>query len=277
MMIMENDLLLHIGLPRCASTSLQILLSEVSRFDGVPFYYSSYRRNASLDSYNHFGSIKYESIDEFGRINRMSFDSALFDDCAQKSEGRPLVISCEDLWRCNPNDVHRSINTYHRGRLKIVYMVRPFLEWILSLWASNSSRDNQKITCTYSDWLFSVLHEVSYCRSIHGQSIYDLAFINNWINIFPECHQISFPPSKPLHQICAVLDINDIPSEWDSLEIKINSSSMQNQLRSSPDDRYAYTRALCIFEQVEFLELEDLLCLSNSNLNKLSEYIAKYG
>lgn len=227
-------LILHVGLPRCASTSLQVFFSDsVFQKYPSPIVYPSTGLNPLTSAYGHSSSLRYDSIDEHSLFVHSSLDSDLLDELKDLSSRQsPILISSEDLWRCDPEDIRASLSSaIDISMVRVVAIKRPWLEWIFSLYCHNRKQlAGQGIS--FSGWVHTVSLDVSYMRLIGKYSIYDhdrLKYIsdifNNSLVILP------FPASgNTLHVLGKAAGITEIPNEWKRYHLpRLNASSRKDK------------------------------------------------
>lgn len=241
-------IILHIGLPRCASTTLQILLSEAACYSGCPIYYPQFSRDSDSSIFGHNASIKYSEVDSFGRIINANLDQRLLKECLEQCNGRPIVLSAEDFWRCNPVDIKSSINTYcYESNIKVAYSSRPFIDWLSSLYAHNTSEENKKISKGFGDWVSDVIDEIAFLRSAGQRSIYDLDSLNDWHKLFSIVEQLPYPPIEPLVEIGRIVELELIPKGWRGLNLLSNHS---NRIKDSDSQTWTYSEASLLASRI---------------------------
>ena len=221
-----TSITLHIGLPRCASTTLQILLSEASCYSQCPIYYPPFSRDSKSSIFGHNFSIKCTEVDRYGRKVNASLEQGLMKVCLKQCNGRPVVLSAEDFWRCNPEDIKKSINLFYPdSMIRVVYSSRPFIDWISSLYGNNTSKKNMIIFKEFGDWFSDVIDEIAFLRSAGQRSIYDLDSVKDWHRLFPSLDQLSYPPVEPLVELGQIVGLESIPKEWHGLTLFSNHSN----------------------------------------------------
>lgn len=271
-----HRLILHIGLPRCASTTLQILLSETSSYPGCPIFYPQFSRNPQNSLFGHNGAINSSETDQYGRIKCAALDELLLEECRMQSDDRPIVISAEDFWRCNPIEIRDSIRYIcEEDRATVVYSARPFFEWLSSLYAHNTSPGNNKIFKVFSEWASDVIEEIAFLRDISQRSIFDICSINDWHHLFLNIAQLQYPPVEPLVEIGEIAKINHIPQAWKGLTLNSNQSQKPSETLGSKQVSEKFLKlATEIIERASSYGLYDLFLGIEDPVKSLMHAIA---
>lgn len=212
-----NRVLVHIGLPRCASTSLQIFLADSHNYEEhACIKYPRTGVDTSRSVFGHHLTLDYDSIDPSCQLNNASLNACLLREMQVLASNSPVIISSEDFWRANPEDIRDSISSYFNiSDVYIVAMKRPWLEWVASLYRHNLAL-MKKNKLVFSAWVKHVALEISHMRSIGRFSIYDL----DRMNLFEAAFStpivfLPFPPSSDfLPMLAEAAGIIEVPSEW---------------------------------------------------------------
>lgn len=220
--------LIHFGLPRCASTSMQVLLSEISHFPhDAPLFYPSFSRCSASSSYGHNKAVEACAESSEGLYIASRLSQGLVDEIVQLHGLKPYIISAEDLWRCDPVEIHTQLAAAGLAEnLRPIYSKRPFFEWIKSIYRHNI----HMINLPFSEFLYNAMLEVKDCRYRQMPSLYDTCRVNRWSEVFgKEAALLAYPPNNsPLVEIAVLAEIKPIPSEWHCFSIHLNASQPSN-------------------------------------------------
>lgn len=162
--------------------------------------------------------------------------SSLLQECIDHAHLRPVVISAEDFWRCDPQDIKSHLEVAYIGifDVRVVYAERPFCEWIFSLYRSNL---HQLRGISFHEWFHNVILEISYMRSKGEHSIYDPSRLAKWSDCFGELQRLVFPFSEPLVDIAKIANVEQIPWEWEGLCLHVNRSNNDHDRPSLCSDQ----------------------------------------
>jgi hypothetical protein len=231
-------LILHVGLPRCASTSLQLFFAQ-SNFCKYPspILYPSTGVNSLTGDYGHSTSLRYTSVNEHSLFVESSLEADLLKELSDLSSlEAPILISSEDLWRSDPADICASLrDVIDVSTVKIVAIRRPWLEWIFSLYCHNQNLlADQGIS--FMTWTYNVALDISYMRSIGKHSMYDhdrLGCISKCFN--DSLSILPFPGrGNTLRALAEVAGLDRIPESWDKYGLSKLNSSIPLKLAMDP-------------------------------------------
>ena len=221
-----NRLFIHIGLPRTASTSLQVLLCEASRFSGCPFAYPSFSIDRGKSRFGHNNSVLGEK-DSYGRRVDASISQGLIDEILTELPLRNVVISAENLWSCSPVAIAKIFSDLGvSDQVTILFSVRPYVDFTHSFYRFSFRAPEFRAL----QFLRSTIGQILHCRTQantkpNNYSIFDYCRINEWQHCFPTVSRLKFPPGpSPLVDLASIIGLESTPIEWHDLGIHINQS-----------------------------------------------------